>query len=54
VQEKKLSLGRFTPRTSHSTLCTGGWVGSRDNMDGCGEENISCPNRDSSPEPSSL
>ena len=38
------------PREMLVTHCTGGWVGPRAGLDGCGK---SCPHRDSVPGPSS-
>jgi hypothetical protein len=42
----------------HHTLAAlphyrGGWVGPRAGMEGCGEEEVSCPDRGLNPEPSS-
>jgi hypothetical protein len=41
--------GRCTPGKRPSTHCTGGWVGPRASLDGCGK---SCPHWDSIPGPS--
>ena len=41
------------PRKNRTTHRTGGWVGPRAGLDGCGKK-ISCPHRESIPEPSSL
>jgi len=40
----------FAPRERPGTHCTGGWVGARAGLDGCGK---SRPHRDSVPGPSS-
>ena len=43
--------GCFTPRKKLVPMCTGGWVGPRAALDGCGKL---CPRGDSFPRPSSL
>jgi hypothetical protein len=43
---KRLAPAALTPGKRPSTLCTGGWVGSRDDLNGCGKPRH---NRDSIP-----
>jgi hypothetical protein len=42
---------RYNHGKSPGTHCTGGWVGRRAGLDGCGEEKMSCADRFLNPEP---
>ena len=45
-----MGVGRYTPRQENLYYCTGGWVGFRVGLDGCGKTR---PHRHSIPGPSS-
>jgi hypothetical protein len=43
---------RYNRGKGPGTHCTGGWLGRRTGLDGCGEEKMSCARRFLNPEPS--